>query len=267
MNSCTLDTAGPPLGKLRGALFQASVCPKVAETSGRRQKERPPGEERPLRVWKLCALCAAWILLRRYCRDSRQGPGPALALCQSPKMVGPAVRSALFRSLLAMTSSIGSSQRQASGGGVVDRCDHRMVIQSRGCHLTYQNEPGAADACRIRATLLPSTRAGHRALAALAEGGSHAAPVHTLTILTLSVTDRDYLMQPLHDKLYVYRRRRWVKPGDVLAGRYKLEARLSRGGMGEIWQGIDHTLQRHVAVKVVRPDIPAEPGPAGSAPA
>ena len=50
-----------------------------------------------------------------------------------------------------------------------------------------------------------------------------------------------------------------MKAGDVLADRYRLEARLVRGGMGDIWEGTDQTLRRQVAVKMVRPDIPADP--------
>lgn len=38
-------------------------------------------------------------------------------------------------------------------------------------------------------------------------------------------------------------------------GRFKVEALLGRGGMGEVYQAFDPTLQRTVAVKTVRPDI------------
>ena len=38
----------------------------------------------------------------------------------------------------------------------------------------------------------------------------------------------------------------------TIAGRYELHRLIGRGGMGEVWQAMDLTLQRWVAVKVVR---------------
>ena len=46
---------------------------------------------------------------------------------------------------------------------------------------------------------------------------------------------------------------RSVSPESV--GRFKVEAILGSGGMGEVYKAIDPTLQRIVAVKTVRPDI------------
>ncbi len=42
--------------------------------------------------------------------------------------------------------------------------------------------------------------------------------------------------------------------GDVLAGRYRLEESIAMGGMGEVWRARDLTLDRDVAVKVLRPE-------------
>ena len=42
--------------------------------------------------------------------------------------------------------------------------------------------------------------------------------------------------------------------GAVLNGRYQLEGRIATGGMGEVWRGVDQTLRRPVAVKLLRPE-------------
>ena len=44
-----------------------------------------------------------------------------------------------------------------------------------------------------------------------------------------------------------------LHPGVVLNGRYLLEERIAAGGMGEIWRGVDTSLQRRIAVKVLLP--------------
>jgi serine/threonine protein kinase len=53
-----------------------------------------------------------------------------------------------------------------------------------------------------------------------------------------------------------------TQAGFKLSGRYALDALLGRGGMGEVWRGVDEHLDRPVAVKVLREHL-ADPELAG----
>src|SRR5262249_53338307 len=41
---------------------------------------------------------------------------------------------------------------------------------------------------------------------------------------------------------------------EFLAGRYRLDRLIAEGGTAQVWRGFDLELQRHVAVKVPRPE-------------
>jgi len=51
-----------------------------------------------------------------------------------------------------------------------------------------------------------------------------------------------------------------IKPGTKLGRRYRLAERIAIGGMGEVWRGIDDTLGRTVAVKILLSSLLDEPG-------
>ncbi|GAC1506980.1 MAG: hypothetical protein NVS2B12_21760 [Ktedonobacteraceae bacterium] len=42
-------------------------------------------------------------------------------------------------------------------------------------------------------------------------------------------------------------------------GRYELQQQLGRGGMAEVWKALDTQLQRYVAIKILHPDLRADP--------
>jgi serine/threonine protein kinase len=47
--------------------------------------------------------------------------------------------------------------------------------------------------------------------------------------------------------------------GDLLAGRYRIDARLGAGGMATVWRARDLRLERDVAVKVLLPNLAGDP--------
>lgn len=51
-----------------------------------------------------------------------------------------------------------------------------------------------------------------------------------------------------------------LDPGTTLGGRYTLRPLIARGGMGEVWSAEDTVLARRVAVKVLLPNLAADPG-------
>lgn len=51
-----------------------------------------------------------------------------------------------------------------------------------------------------------------------------------------------------------------LKPGDIFAGRYRIEGILGKGGMGIVLRARDQQLDEDVALKVIRPEIQTEPG-------
>jgi serine/threonine-protein kinase len=51
-----------------------------------------------------------------------------------------------------------------------------------------------------------------------------------------------------------------LRPGDLLSDRYRLDAFIASGGMGEVWRATDVVLGRSVAVKVLLPAMLTDPG-------
>jgi serine/threonine-protein kinase len=49
-----------------------------------------------------------------------------------------------------------------------------------------------------------------------------------------------------------------VPANTVLDNRYRLDGRIATGGMGEVWRGVDQTLGRPVAVKLLRPEYASD---------
>lgn len=52
-----------------------------------------------------------------------------------------------------------------------------------------------------------------------------------------------------------------IEPGTRLAGRYRLEKRISDSGGSSLWKAIDEILARAVAVRTFDPEFPGSPTP------
>jgi serine/threonine protein kinase/ABC-type branched-subunit amino acid transport system substrate-binding protein len=50
-----------------------------------------------------------------------------------------------------------------------------------------------------------------------------------------------------------------MSTGPKRIGKYELQERLGRGGMGEVWKALDTQLQRHVAIKLIRAELQSDP--------
>ncbi|MEU1589764.1 protein kinase [Micromonospora sp. NPDC005710] len=48
--------------------------------------------------------------------------------------------------------------------------------------------------------------------------------------------------------------------GEVIGDRYRLVESIASGGMGDVWRAVDETLDRCVAIKMLRPRLVADPG-------
>jgi len=50
-----------------------------------------------------------------------------------------------------------------------------------------------------------------------------------------------------------------LQTGDVLGGRYEILQLLGEGGMGAVYKAMDRELNRPVALKLIRPQLAANP--------
>jgi predicted negative regulator of RcsB-dependent stress response len=68
-----------------------------------------------------------------------------------------------------------------------------------------------------------------------------------------------YLESPLlHGELFSHSASP-VSPGDVLCGRFCILRAVGEGGMGHVFEALDSELAVHVAIKIIRPEIAANP--------
>ena len=63
------------------------------------------------------------------------------------------------------------------------------------------------------------------------------------------------MRSPPEDETGRVEQRSTFTAGDVLAGRFRVERFIARGGMGEVYAARDATLGGEIAVKTVRPEI------------
>ena len=47
--------------------------------------------------------------------------------------------------------------------------------------------------------------------------------------------------------------------GSLIAGRYRVDALIGEGGVARVYRGTDTTLERRVAIKILRPELSDQP--------
>src|ERR1700690_3619708 len=57
----------------------------------------------------------------------------------------------------------------------------------------------------------------------------------------------------------MYMRETSLEPGDVIGGRYEIVQLLGEGGMGAVYKALDREVERTVALKLIRPELAANP--------
>ncbi|MBK8726865.1 MAG: protein kinase [Holophagaceae bacterium] len=122
--------------------------------------------------------------------------------------------------------------------------------------------------------LLAELRAKDELLAALeavraqdGSGGGMAGGLHTMgskvgmSVVDLDATVRITESQAIRGEMPALQRKTiTLKPGDIFAGRYRIDGILGKGGMGVVLRARDQQLDEDVALKVIRPEIQMEPG-------
>src|SRR5580704_15656768 len=68
-----------------------------------------------------------------------------------------------------------------------------------------------------------------------------------------------YLETPLLHEGFLSNSVSGVNPGDVLCGRFCILKAVGEGGMGQVFEAFGSELAVHVALKVIRPEIAANP--------
>jgi hypothetical protein len=102
------------------------------------------------------------------------------------------------------------------------------------------------------------TCAGNNTIAALIAGAIDATAARSLEAHLDTCSTCRQLVADLGRGLSALDDDRLPRPGDRL-GRYAIERALGAGGMGVVFEARDTTLDRRIAIKVVRPDTAADP--------